>query len=130
MREKSNLYGPALDDELSRETEGMTRGTGSTHAEEWKEPEPTEAVPMDGREPGSPPGMTSGEVDSRSEVAKALAPVKFPADRARIIERFEQAGRVPDDVLDVARQLPHDRTFHGVMDVLRALGIHSEEHRF
>lgn len=126
--QETDRYGPALDDELSREIEGMIRGTGSTHAEEWKDPEPAGEVPFRGVEPGSPPGMTQEDVDARSEVAKALAPVRFPASTDEILRRFDQAG-VPRAVSDAAEALPPDATYDGVSDVVHALGIPTEDHR-
>jgi hypothetical protein len=128
MQQESGRHGPALDDELSRETRGMVSGTGSTHAEEWKETEPTGAMPVRGRDPGHPPGMTEEDVDARSEVAKALAPVHFPASTDEILRRFDLAG-VPDDLVAEAESLPPDAAYDGVTDVVHALGIPTENHR-
>jgi hypothetical protein len=125
---RGDRHGPALDDELSRETEGMVRGTGSTHAEEWKEPEPTGEVPMEGREPGSPPGMEPDDVDTRSEVAKALAPLTFPVTTAQILDRFDQAG-VRESIMAAVRRLPSNGSYDSLNDVVRALGIPTERHR-
>lgn len=36
----SDKHGARQDDALARDVEGMIRGTGPTHAEEWKDPEP------------------------------------------------------------------------------------------
>lgn len=128
MRQESGRHGPALDDELSRETLGMVRGTGSTHAEEWKETEPTGVIPVRGRDPGRPPGMSEEDIDARSEVAKALAPVHFPASTDEILRRFDLAG-VPEDLVAAAEALPPDATYDGVADVVHALGIPTENHR-
>ncbi|WP_051940959.1 hypothetical protein [Phaeacidiphilus oryzae] len=36
----SSKHGPALDDEMARETEGLVRSGRHTRAEEWHDPEP------------------------------------------------------------------------------------------
>lgn len=40
MQRGSDKHGPRKDDALARDVEGMIRGNGPTHAEEWKDPEP------------------------------------------------------------------------------------------
>lgn len=40
MQRGSDKHGARKDDALARDVENMMRGTGPTHAEEWKDPEP------------------------------------------------------------------------------------------
>ena len=40
MERGSSKHGARKDYALARDVEGMIRGTGPTHAEEWKDPEP------------------------------------------------------------------------------------------
>jgi hypothetical protein len=40
MQRGSDKHSARKDDALARDVEGMLRGTGPTHAEEWKDPEP------------------------------------------------------------------------------------------
>lgn len=40
MQRGSDKHGARKDDALAHEVEGMIRGTGPTHVEEWKDPEP------------------------------------------------------------------------------------------
>jgi hypothetical protein len=40
MQRGSDKNSARKDDALARDVEGMLRGTGPTHAEEWKDPEP------------------------------------------------------------------------------------------
>lgn len=68
MERGSDKHGPRKDDALAEDVEGMIRGTGPTHAEEWKDPEP----PADDDPPADPgridiAGQTgaSDEVDAR-----------------------------------------------------------------
>ncbi|HYZ09678.1 MAG TPA: hypothetical protein VE709_14080 [Pseudonocardiaceae bacterium] len=50
MERGSDKHGARLDDAMAEEVEGMVRGTGPTHAEEWKDPEP----PADDDPPADP----------------------------------------------------------------------------
>ncbi len=86
MADKSDKHGPRLDDEMKHETEGLLRGDGPTHAEEFKDPEPVDTDT--GRDPTSlgtarpgaaPPGMTPRDVVERSAMAQVLAGVDYPA---------------------------------------------------
>ncbi|MFY9807697.1 MAG: hypothetical protein WCB57_01455 [Pseudonocardiaceae bacterium] len=40
MQRGSDKHSARKDDALAHDVEGMIRGTGPTHAEEWKDPEP------------------------------------------------------------------------------------------
>ncbi|PZS39186.1 MAG: hypothetical protein DLM62_09610 [Pseudonocardiales bacterium] len=40
MQRGSDKHGPRKDDALARDVENVIRGTGPTHVEEWKDPEP------------------------------------------------------------------------------------------
>jgi hypothetical protein len=40
MQRGSDKHSARKDDALARDVEGMIRGGGPTHAEEWKDPEP------------------------------------------------------------------------------------------
>ncbi|MFN2495413.1 MAG: hypothetical protein ABR608_05845 [Pseudonocardiaceae bacterium] len=40
MQRGSDKHSARQDDALAHDVEGMLRGTGPTHAEEWKDPEP------------------------------------------------------------------------------------------
>jgi len=40
IHRESAKHSPREDDELKHELEGTLRGTGPTHAEEWRDPEP------------------------------------------------------------------------------------------
>lgn len=41
MAERGNTkHGPALDEQMKHETQGMVQGTKPAHAEEWRETEP------------------------------------------------------------------------------------------
>ena len=40
MDRGNTKHGPVTDDSLKHDVEGMIRGNGPTHAEEWRDPEP------------------------------------------------------------------------------------------
>ncbi|WP_063909893.1 DUF2795 domain-containing protein [Herbidospora yilanensis] len=72
-------------------------------------------------EPGSPEGMTSREVNGRSELAKWISGTHvFPADRAALLKQAQSEG-APDIVLALVRSIP-DRTYENLQDVVDELG--------
>ncbi|WP_198679368.1 DUF2795 domain-containing protein [Thermomonospora amylolytica] len=132
MPRDSAKRGPRVDDELKHETEGMVRGGGPTHAEEWKQPEPFDQPPGSAQMPperrGGGADMSAREVEWRSEIAQVLAPLDFPADRGRILT-FLERNHAPDNIITAMTGLPKDRQFHNVGEIARAIGIHTEQHR-
>ncbi|MEV4073412.1 DUF2795 domain-containing protein [Nonomuraea fuscirosea] len=135
MERGSDKHGPRLDEQQKHETEGMVRGGGTTHAEEWKEPEsmpsageePHRSYPP-GHKPGVPEGMTQGDVDLRSDLAKWLSDTHWPASKAELLRRAERQG-APDRVVDLVESLP-DRDFSNMTDIAKALGIGVEQRRW
>ncbi|MEV0973444.1 DUF2795 domain-containing protein [Microtetraspora glauca] len=132
----SDKHGPRVDDEQKHETEGLTRGGGTTHAEEWKEPEPTQRAEEDlspgrrppGHEPGTPSGITPADVERRSNLAKWLSDAEYPANRENLLAHAETKS-APDAVIEAVRQLP-ELKFHNVGEVAEALGLGVERHRW
>ncbi|HEX3005044.1 MAG TPA: DUF2795 domain-containing protein [Angustibacter sp.] len=135
-QQQSGPVGPREDEELKHETRGLEQGGHSTHAEEWREPEPAgedqptgdEHVVPEWLEQGTPPGMTPDDVEERSQLARFLDPSVFPADRDALVESA-QRNEAPDVVVDRLRQLPADQQFHTTQDVARAAGLGTEERR-
>ncbi|WP_433336524.1 DUF2795 domain-containing protein [Spirillospora sp. CA-294931] len=134
MGDKSDKHGSRLDDELAKETQGLTRGTGPSHAEEWKEPEP---VGTDtGRDPtagysaqeGTPQGMTPRDVEDRSAMARVLAGADYPADPGALARHAAGQG-APDVAVAALENLPR-RTYGDFAEVADGLGIGHEEQRF
>ncbi|MGP3961553.1 DUF2795 domain-containing protein [Nonomuraea sp. 3N208] len=131
----SDKHGPRLDDQQKHETKGMVRGGGTTHAEEWKEPEDmpapgerSEQSYPPGHEPGTPAGITQRGVDIRSDLAKWLSDCKWPASKDDLVRHAERAG-APDQVTDMVGSLP-DRRFANVAEVAQALGLGLEKRRW
>lgn len=135
MSEKSDKHGPRLDDQLRRETEGLVRGGGPTHAEPGNDPEPVETdtgrdptASGRAREPGTPPGMTPRDVENRSAFAKLLAGVGYPAEPNRLAAHAADQGG-PEAAVRALDAMP-DREYEGLPEVLAALGYDQETSRF
>jgi hypothetical protein len=136
MERGSDKHGPRLDDAMAGEVEGAMRAERSTHAEEWRDPEPSgedqpdvDLAPDGTLAGGTPPGMTEPDVEGRAELASYLGKEVYPADRERLAE-VATARNAPDRVLDLLRRLPGGREYHNVQEAWVALGGHVEEHRY
>jgi hypothetical protein len=135
MAEKSDKHGPRLDDELKHETEGLIRGNGPTHAEEFKDPEPVgtdtgrDPTALGTARPGAaPPGMTPQDVAERSAIALVLVGVKYPATpRTLAVHALDQGA--PDVAVATLEQLP-EREYRNFADVAEQLDQGHEDRRF
>lgn len=132
----SDKHSPLMDDALSGEVEGLVRSGHSTHAEEWKDPEPAgEDQPGEGLSPdaplhgGTPEGMDDVDVERRSELAQFLGKEVWPAGKDRLLAVAEER-QAPDRVIDELERLPADREFENVSQVWQELGGGTEQHRF
>jgi uncharacterized protein DUF2795 len=133
----SSKHGPQLDDQMKQESEAIIRGAHPSAADEWRETEGIEDVrgervaePPE-RQPGTVGDMTPEDVELRSELARVLAPVDFPADRATM-QNFlaeEVQEPAPDRVVNAVSRLPENTEFQNVGEIVRALGIPTETHR-
>ncbi len=136
MERGSDKHGFRLDDAMAAETEGLRRGGHSTHAQEWKDPEPSgedqpdaDLAPDGTLEGGVPDGMTAADVEGRSELATFLGAGVFPANRVTLEERAEDQN-APVRVLEELRRLPDGREYANVAEVWAALGGSNEQQRF
>jgi hypothetical protein len=135
MADKSDKHGPRLDEEMKHETEGLVRGGGPTHAEEFKDPEP---VGTDtGRDPTSPgtarPGaapavMTPRDIEDRSAMAQVLSGVDYPATPRTLATHALRVG-APEVAVTALEQLP-ERSYASFADVAEYLQFGHEERRF
>lgn len=129
----SDKHGAMLDDQLAGEVEGLVRSGHSTHAQEWKDPEPSaEDQPDADLNPdgtltgGTAAGVDSSDIEGRSELAQALGKEVWPADAAALLAKAEEAS-APDRVIDELRRLPEGQQFANVQEVWSALDGGREE---
>jgi hypothetical protein len=123
MERGNSKHGRQLDEALKHETAGLVTGGHSTHAEEWREPEP---VGEDQPTPtaligGTPAGLEPDEVEARSELARYLGPGCFPAVGGVLLEAAATNG-APELVLNRLRRLPSGDEYVNVAAVWQALG--------
>lgn len=139
MDRGSAKHGPMRDDVMAHEVEGFVRAGRDTRAEEWKSPEPpADDVPALGVRPdgagvlgSAPPGMTSADVEERSELARWLGRAVFPAGRDEVIDHLRHQN-APDRVVDEVRRAPADVQFTSLGQLWRSLrgGAHVETRRY
>jgi Protein of unknown function (DUF2795) len=132
----SDKHGARQDEQLAHEVEGLIRGGHSTHAQEWKDPEPSgedqpdaDLAPQGTLEGAVPEGMSATDVEERSELATFLGKDVYPAERQALLERAT-ANAAPERVLRRLEQLPEDRRYENVQDIWSTLGGGVEQHRF
>ena len=128
MERGNTKHGPAHDQEMAHETQGIVRGAPQpAHAEDWRQPEPFEdAVPPVRRGDGANPRPSGRDYELRSELARILTRDWFPADRDAIVARLGDSD-APQDLTDRVAALPENARFDSPRDVLVALGINSPE---
>ena len=131
----SDKHSAMHDDALKQATEGLVRSGRSTHAEEWRDPEPSgedqpevDLAPDGALVGGTPDGMSAADVADRSQLASYLGRA-YPADKAGLLATAE-GNNAPAPVLDLLAELPEGATFDNLHDVWSALGRGTEEHRF
>ena len=136
MERGSDKHSPMRDEQLKHETEGLVRSGRTTHAEEWKDPEPSgedqpdaDRVPDGTLHGGVPAGMSDKDVEGRAEVATYIGKGSYPMVRAQILELVHER-QAPERVIDLVRRLPSDREYHNVNEVWAATGGQVESDRF
>jgi len=132
----SDKHSPMRDDQLKHETEGLVRAGHSTHAEEWKDPEPSgedqpdsDLVPDGTMHGATPAGTTPDDIEGRAELAGYLGKDCYPMVREQVIN-LAMDRQAPDRVVDLVRRLPSGREFHNVNEIWIAVGGGVESERF
>ena len=124
----SDKHGARADDALAGEVEGAMRSGHSTHAQEWKDPEPSgEDQPDVDLNPngtltgGTAEGVDSGDIEGRSELATRLGKEVWPAT-ADVLRDVAEENQAPDRILQQLASLPEGRTYENVQQVWEDLG--------
>jgi Protein of unknown function (DUF2795) len=130
MERASSKHGPQRDDELEREDREITHTGEPQPGPEWRQTEPFNEPQTTPEEQmvGTPAGMTPSGVNERADIAVYVQPHKLPADRAAILENARQEG-APDEVMDALGRLEGRTVYHTIGEIVRAIGIHTEEPR-
>jgi hypothetical protein len=131
----SDKHSAKLDDQLKHETEGLVRAGRSTHAQEWKDPEPAgedqpdaDLMPDGTLVGATPAGMTPDDVTGRAELAGYIG-AAYPLVREQIIDLVIER-QAPERVIDLVRRLPSGREFLNANDVWTAVGGRVEGERY
>jgi hypothetical protein len=136
VTQQSGPVSPRKDEQQAHETQGLVQSGHPTRVEEFRDPEPAgedqptgdEHLMAPDRAPGLSPGLTSQDVETRSEIARFLGLSVLPGRRDDLIAAAAQ-NQATDRVLNLLEQLPADQEFRNIQDVARALGLSTEEHR-
>jgi hypothetical protein len=132
----SDKHSPLRDDELKHETEGLVRSGHGTHAEEWKDAEPSgedqpdsDLAPQGTLHGGTPSGMSADDVEGRAEIASYIGKESYPLIREQVIDLVMDRN-APGRVVDLVKRLPAGQPFHNVNEIWAAVGGHVEHDRF
>ncbi|MGP3982277.1 DUF2795 domain-containing protein [Streptomyces sp. KR80] len=122
MERGSNRLNVHRDDEMKHELQGLLRSGHPTRSEEWHDPEP---AADDDPEVAAGPVPVRGAVGDaealRFELARHLGRTPFPAKRRQLLQTLTER-HAPDRLIEVVNQLPPDRTYGNVQEVVTALG--------
>ena len=136
MDRGSDKVSPRADEELKHQTQGLVRSGHTTHAEEWKDPEPigedqpdADLAPDGTLHGGTPSGMTGDDIEGRAELAGYIGKDAYPLIGQQVLE-LVMDGQAPVRVIDLVRRLPSGREFHNINDIWTSLGGHVEAERY
>ncbi|MDT0547798.1 MULTISPECIES: DUF2795 domain-containing protein [Streptomyces] len=123
MQRGSNRLSVHKDDEMKHELQELMRSGRPTRAEEWYDPEPgADDDPEVTTGPVAPLGAVGEAEALRFELARHLGRTPFPARRGALLHALHQA-HAPDRLIEVAAELPEDRVFRTVQEVVAGLGL-------
>ncbi|MCP3819106.1 DUF2795 domain-containing protein [Streptomyces sp. A3M-1-3] len=121
MQRGSDRLSRRQDDEMKHQLQGLLRSGHPTRTEEWHDPEPfAEDDPEVASGPVPRPGSTGASEGLRLELGRHLGRTPFPAHRRELLRTLTDR-HAPDRLLDLVAELPPDRTYRTVQDVVRAL---------
>lgn len=126
MERGNAKHGAVRDEEMARETEAMVRGAPQRpHTEQWRETEPLDDGGPAAERP-RPRASLNRDMELRSELARIMTRDAFPVGRDTLADMLADAG-APADLAERVLQLPAERDFTSVHEILEALGLSSPE---
>ncbi|MFB9236808.1 DUF2795 domain-containing protein [Plantactinospora siamensis] len=136
MERGSSKHGPRIDDQMSREANEQVANNAGARVEEWHTPEPAgedqpepTTVPAGDTRAGVPQGMTTEEVEERSQIGRFVNLSALPGDRAALRASAEE-NEAPDRILEQLDQLPDGVVYQTINEVWAALGHNNETKRW
>lgn len=131
MERESTKHGRRLDEELRHETASVVQGApvAAQSREDRRQEDPDEGLDVEaGTRPDVPARgpVDDEEATGRAELARVVAPARFPARRQELVEAALASG-ADERVLEELDSLPSGRAFENVQAIWDALGGHREE---
>jgi uncharacterized protein (DUF885 family) len=128
MPRGSDKHSPRIDDSLEHDTRPLTQGTPAEaradegrHQEGAADDEPTTDALLTGDvAPGNGDALSHDDIEARAQLATALKPSIWPADRETLVACARESN-APAALVDRLSQLP-DGTFSHTEAVWEALG--------
>lgn len=129
MERGSDKHGPLLDEEMTQESDSLTKGDPvEARADEGRESEgPPETDPTPDRRLAGDRGMSPNEavrpenLEWRHEIQRHLQGAAYPTDRDGLLASAEEMN-APDEVKDLLRSLPSGKTYNTLKEVWTDLG--------
>ncbi|MFF5173053.1 DUF2795 domain-containing protein [Micromonospora sp. NPDC000089] len=138
MERGSSKHGPRIDDQMSQEVSGLVQGpgTGGSRVEEFREAEPAgedqpgaTTAPAGDLRTGTPQGMSSEDVERRSQLGRFITMAALPGDREALLANA-RSNEAPDAVIAELERLPDGTRYQTVSEVWAALGHRNETTRW
>ncbi|PWU47776.1 hypothetical protein DLJ46_13680 [Micromonospora globispora] len=138
MERGSSKHGPRVDEQMSREVEGLLQGPGAggSRVDESRQPEPAgedqpepKTLTAGASRGGNPQGMSMDDVEGRSRLGRYITMSALPGDREALIANARD-NDAPADIVDALERLPDGTRYQTVSEVWAALGHKNETTRW
>lgn len=135
MERGSDKHGARMDEAMAKEVEGTLTGRAQTRAEEFRQAEPSgEDQPEVDIAPGTtltggvPDGMTSEDVERRSQIGAYFGTTVWPATGEQLVA-VAREREAPDDVVAQLSYAPQGRSYANLQELWTAMKGGTEDHR-
>ncbi|PWU61256.1 hypothetical protein DLE60_06610 [Micromonospora globispora] len=138
MERGSSKHGPRVDEQMSREVEGLLQGPGAggSRVDESRQPEPAgedqpepKTLTAGASRGGNPQGMSMDDVEGRSRLGRYITMSALPGDREALIANARD-NDAPADIVEALERLPDGTRYQTVSEVWAALGHKNETTRW